>query len=190
MAFIEPMHRNKPNITYLLHSRVSMIYCFSAAQLMKNTGMLFANDANKDRAKAIVGNLHRLGIINCVVSNYDGRVYPKVRSAGFTGRGTVAYTKEVHLSLAKLPLKSQTSRPRSRWLTSLHSPAGRVPYHEERQKSVQSMSVHQSNLDCRQKRIFEPCGQNKWLLPVNVYSFVTKTTLKNSNMIVVVWLLH
>lgn len=29
------------------------------AQLMKNTGLLYANDANKTRAKAIVGNLHR-----------------------------------------------------------------------------------------------------------------------------------
>jgi len=46
---------------------------------MHNTGMLFANDANKDRAKAIISNLHRMGITNCVVSNYDGRTYPKVR---------------------------------------------------------------------------------------------------------------
>ncbi|KAK2160108.1 hypothetical protein LSH36_140g04015 [Paralvinella palmiformis] len=47
-------------------------------QLMHNTGMLFANDANKDRAKAIISNLHRMGITNCVVSNYDGRTYPKI----------------------------------------------------------------------------------------------------------------
>ena len=40
--------------------------------------MLFANDANKDRAKAIVGNLHRMGITNSVVSDYDGRTYPAV----------------------------------------------------------------------------------------------------------------
>ena len=45
---------------------------------MRNTGMLFANDANPDRAKAVVGNLHRLGVTNCVVSNYDGRLFPKV----------------------------------------------------------------------------------------------------------------
>ena len=49
-----------------------------SAQLMRNTGMLFANDANPDRAKAIVGNLHRLGVTNCVVSKYDGRLYPQV----------------------------------------------------------------------------------------------------------------
>jgi len=48
------------------------------AALMKNTGMLFANDANPDRAKAIVGNLHRLGVTNCAVMSYDGRALPKV----------------------------------------------------------------------------------------------------------------
>jgi ribosomal RNA methyltransferase Nop2 len=48
------------------------------AQLMKNTGSLFANDISKDRLKALVGNVHRLGVQNCVVSNYDGREYPNV----------------------------------------------------------------------------------------------------------------
>lgn len=45
---------------------------------MKNTGVLFANDVNKDRAKAIVGNFHRLGIINSIVCSYDGRKITKV----------------------------------------------------------------------------------------------------------------
>ena len=40
--------------------------------------MLFANDANKDRAKAVVGNLHRMGVTNTVVSDYDGREFPQV----------------------------------------------------------------------------------------------------------------
>ncbi|KAJ1527323.1 hypothetical protein ONE63_008839 [Megalurothrips usitatus] len=48
------------------------------AAVMKNTGVLFANDANKDRTKAIVGNFHRLGVVNSVVTNYDGRVFPTV----------------------------------------------------------------------------------------------------------------
>lgn len=50
------------------------------AALMKNTGMLMANDANKDRTKAIVGNVHRLGVANCIICNYDGRSFPKVMS--------------------------------------------------------------------------------------------------------------
>ncbi|KFM77784.1 putative ribosomal RNA methyltransferase NOP2, partial [Stegodyphus mimosarum] len=49
---------------------------------MKNTGVLFANDAVKDRAKAIVGNLHRLGVTNTIVSVQDGRNFSKTM-AGF-----------------------------------------------------------------------------------------------------------
>lgn len=48
------------------------------AQLMRNTGMIMANDANAERLKSVVGNLHRLGVTNTVVCNYDGRQFPKV----------------------------------------------------------------------------------------------------------------
>ncbi|KAK3740951.1 hypothetical protein QZH41_017804 [Actinostola sp. cb2023] len=48
------------------------------AALMKNTGLVVANDAKKVRTKAVVGNIHRLGITNTVVCNYDGRSFPKV----------------------------------------------------------------------------------------------------------------
>merc|ERR1712141_942768 len=48
------------------------------AALMRNSGLLYANDANEKRCKAVVGNLHRLGITNTVVCNYDGRQLPSV----------------------------------------------------------------------------------------------------------------
>lgn len=48
------------------------------AQLMKNTGVILANDANAERLKSVVGNLHRLGVTNTIVSHYDGRQFPKV----------------------------------------------------------------------------------------------------------------
>ncbi|XP_078507682.1 28S rRNA (cytosine(4447)-C(5))-methyltransferase [Lissotriton helveticus] len=48
------------------------------AQLMKNTGVVLANDVNADRLKSVVGNLHRLGVTNAVISNCDGREFPKV----------------------------------------------------------------------------------------------------------------
>lgn len=48
------------------------------AQLMRNTGTIVANDANADRLKSVVGNMHRLGVTNSVICNYDGRQFPKV----------------------------------------------------------------------------------------------------------------
>ena len=41
--------------------------------LMKNTGVVFANDVNVDRTKALIANIHRMGCRNCIVANYDGR---------------------------------------------------------------------------------------------------------------------
>lgn len=49
------------------------------AALMRNTGVLFSNDVNKDRIKAVIGNFHRLGITNSVICSYDGRKIPSVR---------------------------------------------------------------------------------------------------------------
>ncbi|KAI9354626.1 NOL1/NOP2/sun family-domain-containing protein [Zopfochytrium polystomum] len=46
--------------------------------LLKNTGSVFANDANKDRCKGLVANVHRLGAKNVVVCNYDGRQFPSL----------------------------------------------------------------------------------------------------------------
>ncbi|CAF0744684.1 unnamed protein product [Didymodactylos carnosus] len=41
--------------------------------LMHNSGILVANDANKDRARAVIANVHRLGLTNTIVTNLDGR---------------------------------------------------------------------------------------------------------------------
>ncbi|KAI9065140.1 NOL1/NOP2/sun family putative RNA met [Trametes sanguinea] len=48
------------------------------AALMQNTGVIFANDANKARTKSLTANIHRLGCKNVVVCSYDGREFPKV----------------------------------------------------------------------------------------------------------------
>lgn len=48
------------------------------AQLMKNTGVLVANDPKKERLKSLYANLHRLGVNNTVVVNYDGRKMPHI----------------------------------------------------------------------------------------------------------------
>ena len=47
------------------------------AQLMKNTGVIFANDISKERCRAVSANSHRLGVINTVICHRDGRTFPK-----------------------------------------------------------------------------------------------------------------
>ncbi|CAG0916480.1 unnamed protein product [Notodromas monacha] len=47
------------------------------AALMKNSGMLFCNDASKERSKAVIGNLHRMGVTNSCVTSMDARQMPK-----------------------------------------------------------------------------------------------------------------
>lgn len=47
------------------------------AQIMKNTGVIFANDISKERCRAVSANCHRLGVINTVICHKDGRTFPK-----------------------------------------------------------------------------------------------------------------
>uniref|UniRef100_A0A1A9X4R7 SAM-dependent MTase RsmB/NOP-type domain-containing protein n=1 Tax=Glossina brevipalpis TaxID=37001 RepID=A0A1A9X4R7_9MUSC len=68
------------------------------AAVMKNTGTLFANDANKDRIKAVVANFHRLGVVNSVISCEDGCKFSQIMTgfdrvlldAPCTGTGVVS----------------------------------------------------------------------------------------------------
>ncbi|KAK6640644.1 hypothetical protein RUM44_012341 [Polyplax serrata] len=76
------------------------------AAVMKNTGVLFANDVSADRNKAVVGNFHRLGVTNSVICNYDGRKFPGILKgfdrilldAPCTGTGVVAKDPSVKTS--------------------------------------------------------------------------------------------
>ena len=42
-------------------------------QIMKNSGVIVANEMNPDRVASIKGNVHRMGFTNVIITNYDGR---------------------------------------------------------------------------------------------------------------------
>ena len=54
------------------------------AQLMRNTGIIIANDLKPDRQKATVANMHRLGVRNTITCCYDGRKLGKLWKNRFT----------------------------------------------------------------------------------------------------------
>lgn len=83
------------------------------AAIMKNTGVLFSNDLNRERIHAIVGNFHRMGIVNSVVTNINGIEFKKTMSgfdrvlldAPCTGTGVVSKDQSVKTSKTKVDIQ-------------------------------------------------------------------------------------
>ena len=83
------------------------------AAIMKNTGVLFANDLNRDRIHAVIGNFHRLGVVNSVVSCMNGVEYKKFMSgfdrvlldAPCTGTGVISKDQSVKTSKSQVDIQ-------------------------------------------------------------------------------------
>lgn len=99
------------------------------AQLMQNTGLLFANDVNKDRCKALFANIHRLGVRNAVISNCDGREFPRVMGgfdrilldAPCTGFGVISKDPSVKTQKSQDDLDKMTKEQKELILAAIDS---------------------------------------------------------------------
>jgi ribosomal RNA methyltransferase Nop2 len=75
-------------------------------QLMKNEGLLVANDFKKERIKSLFFNIHRMGIKNSIITNYDGREFAKLYNkfdrvlldAPCSGLGVISKDKSVKMN--------------------------------------------------------------------------------------------
>lgn len=97
------------------------------AALMKNTGVLFANDVNKDRLQAVVGNFHRLGIQNAIVTSIDGTKYRDVMTgfdrvlldAPCTGSGVISKDPSVKTTKTDVDIQRCYNLQRKLLLTAI-----------------------------------------------------------------------
>lgn len=99
------------------------------AALIKNTGCVFANDANKDRTKALIANIHRLGVKNSIVCNYDGREFPGViggfdrvlLDAPCSGTGVIAKDPSVKINKSEQDFQMVTHIQKELILSAIDS---------------------------------------------------------------------
>lgn len=99
------------------------------AQLMKNTGVLFANDYKKERIQALKFNIQRMGVTNSIICNYDGRKIPKIMKnfdrilldAPCTGLGIISRDPSIKASRTKIDIYKAAHLQRELILAAIDS---------------------------------------------------------------------
>lgn len=98
--------------------------------LLKNSGMLVANDLKKERIKSLVANLHRLGAKNAIVSNYDGKEIPSVFGTMFdralldapcSGTGIISHDGTVKMNRTGKDIENTTRIQKELLLAAIDS---------------------------------------------------------------------
>eukprot|EP00033_Pygsuia_biforma_P004589 GCRY01005031.1.p1 GENE.GCRY01005031.1~~GCRY01005031.1.p1 ORF type:complete len:596 (-),score=184.72 GCRY01005031.1:168-1847(-) len=98
-------------------------------QLMRNTGMVVANDYHAPRIKSLVANIHRLGVQNTVVCNFDGREFPKVMGgfdrvlldAPCSGLGVIQHDPSVKLNKTEMDIRKCAQLQKALILSAIDS---------------------------------------------------------------------
>uniref|UniRef100_A0A2P2HXE1 28S rRNA (Cytosine-C(5))-methyltransferase n=1 Tax=Hirondellea gigas TaxID=1518452 RepID=A0A2P2HXE1_9CRUS len=84
------------------------------ASMMKNSGVLYCNDVNPNRVKALTANIHRMGVTNTIITVMDGRklvnklgssVDRVLLDAPCTGTGIISKDERVKLSKGELDVR-------------------------------------------------------------------------------------
>ncbi|XP_053662891.1 uncharacterized protein LOC128712023 [Anopheles marshallii] len=97
------------------------------AALMKNTGVIFVNDTNKERLRAVLGNFHRLGIQNAVITCSDGIKYGNIMKgfdrvlldAPCTGSGVISKDPSVKATKTEIDVQRCYNLQRRLLLTAI-----------------------------------------------------------------------
>ena len=97
------------------------------AQIMKNTGILVANDISEARCKSLNANIQRLGVTNCLVTCYDGIGYKRIMhhfnrvllDAPCTGTGIISRDKSIKISKEREHIDRITLQQRKLLLSAI-----------------------------------------------------------------------
>jgi ribosomal RNA methyltransferase Nop2 len=121
------------------------------SQMMKNTGVVFANDKSRDRGRSLLANIHRLGCHNIIVGAEDGRDFPKVMGgfdrvlldAPCSGTGVISKDPAAKSSKVHLPPSFHSANGRWKPISDVYLIYRKICCY---MPLTQSMRIHQQEV--------------------------------------------